>query len=254
MRLNNHIAYSFLTDDNRALEILTHTYGKIDLDKPVPPDVAGFWQTINKENQKAYYCTESMLSKLDMLKVERKDDTFDWSVFKHLSDRKVTFIFPDNSLLRMTMSENTLAFVHLKMDIKDKTNLTDTMKWVMFYVNRYTGEQCDYFSHIDVKTIEKFIYRLLCFMYLTENDEVIVPSGGKNGTKKSGKIINILPVPLTIVTSRWNTTVIRTEKFGVRGHFRLQPYGTAMSLTKIIFIEPFEKNGYTRKAKSKNEK
>lgn len=87
-------------------------------------------------------------------------------------------------------------------------------------------------------------------MFLSENEEVILMPNQKSGTKKSGKIINQLKVPLTIVDSKWNITSINNTGFDVSGHFRLQPYGVGMQETKMIFIEPFRKNGYVRKAKS----
>lgn len=46
------------------------------------------------------------------------------------------------------------------------------------------------------------------------------------------------------------TTIIRSEGFGVRGHFRLQPYKKDGEWTKkLIWIKPFNKQGYTRTAK-----
>ncbi len=120
----------------------------------------------------------------------------------------------------------------------------------MFYFNRHTGEACNHHSHVDVKRLEPFVYSLLCFMFLTENDEVELKPGMKSGTKKSGKVINTLQQNITIVNSRWNTTVITSGEFGVRGHFRLQPVGVGRSENKLIFIEPFVKSGITRKAKS----
>lgn len=44
----------------------------------------------------------------------------------------------------------------------------------------------------------------------------------------------------------WFTTLIKGEGFGVRGHFRLQPY---KNTKKIVWIDSYKKEGYTRKAK-----
>ena len=84
-------------------------------------------------------------------------------------------------------------------------------------------------------------------MYLSENEEMTIPAGAKYGTRKSGKIINSLPFPVTTVTSKWNITSIRTDGFEVSGHLRLQPTNAG---TKMIFIAPFMKHGYKRTAKS----
>lgn len=60
---------------------------------------------------------------------------------------------------------------------------------------------------------------------------------------------NKLPFPITIVDSTWYTNLVRSEGFKVRGHFRLQPYGEGLSKKKLIWVNDFEKNGYTLKAK-----
>jgi hypothetical protein len=49
--------------------------------------------------------------------------------------------------------------------------------------------------------------------------------------------------------STWFTTIVRSEGFKVGGHFRMQPFGKNLSDRKLIWISPFDKNGYTRKAK-----
>lgn len=76
--------------------------------------------------------------------------------------------------------------------------------------------------------------------------------GEKKGTKKSGKIINELPFPLTIINSKWNVTSVRTEGWYVSGHFALRWTGKGREVAKMVFIQPFEKHGMVRKAKMKS--
>jgi hypothetical protein len=51
----------------------------------------------------------------------------------------------------------------------------------------------------------------------------------------------------------WFTTFIRSEEFAVGantgGFFRLQPCGKDLKDRKLIWVLPFTKHGYTRKAK-----
>lgn len=54
---------------------------------------------------------------------------------------------------------------------------------------------------------------------------------------------------IEIIDSTYLRTIIRTEGFGVSGHFRLQACGPGMSERKLIWISPFQKNGYIRIAK-----
>lgn len=51
---------------------------------------------------------------------------------------------------------------------------------------------------------------------------------------------------IQIIDSTYFTTLIKSDAFKVRGHFRIQPYKEGK---KIIWISDFTKLGYTRKAK-----
>ena len=55
---------------------------------------------MSADNQKAFYITDTILHKIDMLKVKPKGGHFDWSIFNNLPDQKKTFIYSDNSLIR----------------------------------------------------------------------------------------------------------------------------------------------------------
>jgi hypothetical protein len=54
---------------------------------------------------------------------------------------------------------------------------------------------------------------------------------------------------IEILDSTYFTTISRTEGFGVKGHFRLQPWGPGLCNKRLQWISDFEKHGYTRKAK-----
>lgn len=66
------------------------------------------------------------------------------------------------------------------------------------------------------------------------------------------KYVNETKSSVEILDSTYFTTLIKSEGFKVRGHFRLQPYGPNLSNKKIIWISDFEKDGYTRTAKILN--
>lgn len=56
-----------------------------------------------------------------------------------------------------------------------------------------------------------------------------------------------------IMDSTWFTTLVKSDAFKVRGHFRLQPCGEAFKDRKLVWIKDFKKEGYTRKAKKELE-
>lgn len=57
------------------------------------------------------------------------------------------------------------------------------------------------------------------------------------------------PYKIDIITSNWFTEIVRSKGFSVRGHFRLQPCGKGREERKLIWINPFEKDGYTLRAR-----
>lgn len=67
-------------------------------------------------------------------------------------------------------------------------------------------------------------------------------------TGSRGPIRNTTDYDITFVNTLWKQRV-STAGFAVRGHWRLQPYGTRdNSKHRLLWIEEFEKSGYNRKA------
>jgi hypothetical protein len=90
----------------------------------------------------------------------------------------------------------------------------------------------------------------LVFMDYAEVQEKIIKAGTKNRgiSKKSGDS-NLSDFNVIRLDSTYFTRIYKEEGFSVSGHFRLQPYGEGLRDRKLIYINPFEKNGYTRRAK-----
>lgn len=66
----------------------------------------------------------------------------------------------------------------------------------------------------------------------------------------SKKCENFTKLNITHLDSKWFTNIVRSDGFEVRGHFRLQPKKINGEWTKeLIWINNFQKNGYTSKAK-----
>jgi hypothetical protein len=64
------------------------------------------------------------------------------------------------------------------------------------------------------------------------------------------KYINDTDFGVTELDCRWFTTLVQSEGFKVRGHFRLQPKKVNGEWTKeLIWINDFQKNGYTYQAR-----
>lgn len=103
----------------------------------------------------------------------------------------------------------------------------------------------------DSDPIEQIYVRILITLFIRYAKVEIkyLPAGGKikdiNCKYKNETNSNI-----TILDSKWFTTLVKSDGFKVRGHFRLQPKKKDGEWTKeLIWINDFEKTGYTAPAR-----
>lgn len=96
------------------------------------------------------------------------------------------------------------------------------------------------------------LLKILTFLKYCPLETRLVKAGRKDG-KGANKVLNETGADIEYIDSNWFTTIIRSEGFGVTGHFRLQPCGPNLADRKLIYIAPYEKQGYTRKARILNQ-
>lgn len=259
MKLDKHIAMYLITDPELARRVVENSTPKMDETRK-----ADTISHLHPIGQRAYYITDTVMDLLDMLLVKREvpvdvrvqdsteiigeANTFNWRVFNSLPLTKATFILPNNTVVRFVANNKVLWFCHIMVVKED--GIDKEIVWTFFYYDKVLDTVSQNWLDKSVMEKEEFVYKLLCFFYLAENEEVIVKAGHRYGTRKQGKIINTLPVPVTIVNSKWNVTSIRAEGFDVRFHFRLQPTKQG---TKVIPIQPYRKHGYIRRARKLDE-
>lgn len=92
------------------------------------------------------------------------------------------------------------------------------------------------------------LMRFMTFLKYADTETKFV-NGGRKEKHLGEKYINETKYKVEILDSTYFTTISRTEGFGVRGHFRWQPWGPGMTQKKLIWISDFVKEGYTRTAK-----
>lgn len=266
MRLKGHIAYRLLTDSAITTAILNQSCpDEVKLLKDIDMtrytvqgqdnkfknaekkwrwiyNLAAIPEAIPSLPHTAYLITNTVTDKLDFLKIHKGKSGYDWTIFKDIPEGKKTFIFQKDSLLRFTVVGQLISFLYMRNYSKPSMSIV--------WVDRVTNEKHEAFENELLTTIDEItLYKLLCFFYFAENEEKIVEPGKKHGTKKqTDSLYNEVTVPVTIINNNWNVTSIRTEGFDVSGHFRMQPHGPGMKDTKMIFIQPFRKDGYVRKA------
>ena len=64
----------------------------------------------------------------------------------------------------------------------------------------------------------------------------------------NSKYVNNTDSAITVLTSKWFTSLVKSDSFKVKGHFRLQPFGKEMKDYKLIWINNYIKSGYTAPA------
>lgn len=251
MQLRNHIAYKFLMDKDYQVMLLKK-FKPYEVEKLFDKGMAeltndeileiGQLETIYPQTPKCYYITKTIIEKIDLLKIKN----YNWNVFSEINLGKYVFIFDNNSLLSFSVRDVSIDFFYLSAL---SSNDFYKPKYLRFFLDKSTFEMSNEFDDKDMSEAAKHIYKLFCFFFLSENTEIIINAGRSHGTRKQiNNLSNDLNLPVTIVNSNWNITSIRTDGFNVSGHFRLQPCGLQFSETKMIFIEPFKKHGYIRKA------
>ena len=116
-------------------------------------------------------------------------------------------------------------------------------------------------SEFKSKGVEKLIFEALALIVLASmfksfaSVETRYISAKSNSISGLRKYQNGTNLGITYLTSKWFTNLVRSEGFSVRGHFRLQPKKVNGEWTKeLIWIDTFEKHGYTHKAQILSEK
>lgn len=115
------------------------------------------------------------------------------------------------------------------------------------YVSTTPGHKdfSESFEDISVSTL----LPILIFLDTVEMQEKVVKANTKQRgiSKKSGHT-NLSEFDVAIITSAYFTKIYVEGGFEVSGHWRMQPCGPGMQDRKLIYINPFVKDGYTRRA------
>jgi hypothetical protein len=262
MRFENHIVRRLLTDPNLWVEmVITQAESQgvvvnnlVDyLDTDEGANLRGMYHMLDVKDNKTYLVTKSVTDKLDLLDTKKCIDIEGWKLFKSLPDFKKTFILPDgNSCLRVFKHNGVISFAHItfKFHPPEKRTPVDDgeLYWILLYVDLDNNKLAEHWLSADGKRIAPFLYALMCYVELCDNEIIVVQPNGKHGTKKSGKLINTLPFPITIINNTWNTTKVLSGTIPVCGHAQIYWTGPGRTMPKLQFKEPFTKEGYTRRS------
>jgi hypothetical protein len=169
------------------------------------------------------------VDEISCLKYQKTDDKINFVLVtrgNHSYDGKEAFQF-------------FTKFVHF--DLEKGVSLTD----------QYDSETQNELS--DEEILDKYIMyflRVITFLELTDVNLEFISGTTTKKRIYSNELKNVSKFDVIHVTSKWNTYTFNINPIDVRGHWRLQPYGTGRKLFKYIWIEPFQK-GITRRRPQK---
>lgn len=104
--------------------------------------------------------------------------------------------------------------------------------------------------------IHDYVMSFILFYNYTETETHIIHGTGSGQSRRlklqDEKFINETNNNVEIIDVNYFTKLIRTGEFGVNGHFKVQHFGIGNNEAKIIYIDNYKKNSYTRNAKINN--
>lgn len=147
--------------------------------------------------------------------VELKDGVFQGNMMVHQGEHLLYLMYDD------------VCFVHpagLEEQPEGGATMKDSFECVPILFHLFK-------KYADVETVQAM-----------KNKKVKLPDGDK--------LLVESDLRMTYTDCSWFRTIVRKEGFLVSGHFRLQPIKKDGEWTKkLIYIEPYQKHGYTRKAR-----
>ena len=172
--------------------------------------------------------------------VIKVNENFSCSVFGKVKDGEHVYLLGKDEFFRFVKFNGAIRGLYWNRAKREAFEIGLLLIDNQYY---FPGEFTEGFSRM---------VKLMTFIELGDTEVVVLEKGRNNGKSKSeGKIANMTESTVYVVDSSWNKIIIRTDGFGVRGHFRLQPCGANMADRKLIWIDAFEKHGYKRQPRAK---
>ena len=186
-----------------------------------------------------FYISKGAMGVIDRIKMTK----FDLTQLAKLRRDTSTILIDQRHFYRYTCLQDQILV--LFMELQPREDGMDYLQWTTFRIDTITGEHNDGgAAHV----FDKFL-RIMCFLELSSPELITLKDGQGVGTRKTGKVLNKSGFEVTLVRSDWNKIYVKNG-FHVRGHWRWQHYGPNGEDLKLIFIEEFVKEGYTRTIKT----
>jgi hypothetical protein len=214
------------------------------------PVVETIERLTNHTDYKNHLITDTAKEIASKIKV---GDNFNFKLLDTIKEQRSTYLLGKTKFVRFDIKGSNI-FILLVQSNKPLTEGNVQMYYRMFRIDTAEGsiniqrDASDAEKQVMLDTAKELI-QLLIFINLSDVEVHDLPPNRKTGTRKSGSFKNETDVKITVVDSSWNKIIIRTEAFNVSGHLRLQACGPNFSERKLVWINPYKKEGYIRKPK-----
>ncbi len=218
---------------------------EIDYKFPTPEDdkilesAPSILQIIDDSDTSYYLIAETVYKCAELIKIK---ENFTGRTLKDIKFGKYTYLMGKNRMCRFVCGPGYIKGYYYNDAEHKAFDWHIAMASGNYYFPQKYGAE---FS---------LIMQVLTFVELGDIEVLELAAGKNNGKprndQKEEKIHNSSNYTVFVVDSNWNKIVIRDEGFGVRGHYKMQPCGPAWADRKLIWVNAFEKEGYTRKAKA----
>jgi hypothetical protein len=230
---------------------------KYNMGKPLISDdeVVRVSQRINNiiSNSKTYYFSENIQNYI-------KNDTF------NLSSKMEELLMTDISGVGVFLFNNDTTIVY-SLECKNGKIAFEIHQLVnedilaSTHVGFIEGLELDYQSvianidrlntdSIDSRmVISSLITHVIFKQYAPIETLIVNKDKTRKGVLNKLKHLNECSYDITVIDSNWFTNIIRTKGFGVTGHFALRACGIGHVSRKLVWIDSYQKSGYSRLAK-----
>ena len=169
--------------------------------------------------------------------------------------RSIVFGIYSDKIIAVTLEYDLISNIESISDISTNGCVYSSLLADFVDLAEVETELQSMYSMLDTTSPFLNLIPLLVIYFFAKVETHVIQDGkSKRVIVDKDKYINETQVPVKIINSKWFTNIIRLEGFSVRGHFRLQPKKVNGEWRKeLIWINDFEKHGYTSKARILNQ-
>jgi hypothetical protein len=205
-------------------------------------------------NHQIYSISQSFIDSYEFA----ADKLWDSNLWHEVEDDNICFLIPSGQATMLNIRQHPAEkeIVCRFFDIVNKKVLSG---YGIFHIDY---KDCQYPAHTlagwvsgNMGNVDKHILNCVLMTIFIKYAKIEVKYLPPNKKEKliDCNYVNDTKMPVVLLNSTWFTTLVKSDAFKVRGHFRLQPKKKDGEWTKeLIWITDFEKHGYTAPARKLN--